>query len=124
MYNQQSHTTIKAFRLFVVAALLAVSVAALAPPRPAHAATFTVNTITDADDANPGDGVCDSDAGTAGDQCTLRAAISEANALDGADTITVTNTNDSGAGSLRQAIADASAWAQPCARVGVFKCCQ
>src|ERR1041384_4689962 len=56
---------------------------------PAHAATFTVNLTTDAADLVAGDGVCDSDAGTGGDQCTLRAAIQEANALTGADVISV-----------------------------------
>ena len=58
---------------------------ALALPGGAHAATFTVNSTTDVSDANPGDGVCDDGAGN----CTLRAAIEEANALVGADTITL-----------------------------------
>lgn len=49
----------------------------------AHAASFTVNSTTDAVDANPGNGVC----ATAGAVCTLRAAIQEANALAGPDTI-------------------------------------
>ena len=48
-------------------------------------ATFTVNTTTDAKDANPGDGVC----ATAAGQCSLRAAIEEADALGGADTVSV-----------------------------------
>lgn len=47
------------------------------------AATFTVNHSGDAGDSNPGDGLC----ATAGGVCTLRAAIQEANALAGADTI-------------------------------------
>jgi hypothetical protein len=38
-------------------------------------------------DANPGDGTCDADALTAGDQCSLRAAIQEANASADADII-------------------------------------
>jgi CSLREA domain-containing protein len=55
---------------------------------PAQAAsTFTVNSTTDAPDANPGDGVCDSDSEGAGNQCTLRGAIQEANALSGDDVI-------------------------------------
>jgi CSLREA domain-containing protein len=53
--------------------------------RPAFAAEFTVDSSADAVDANPGDGVCDDGAG----DCTLRAAIQEANALPGADTITL-----------------------------------
>ena len=48
---------------------------------------LTVNTTGDADDVNPGDAVCDSDAGMTGSQCTLRAALSETNALEGIQTI-------------------------------------
>jgi CSLREA domain-containing protein len=51
----------------------------------AETATFTVNSSSDAPDANPGDGVCASSAGV----CTLRAAIEEANALAGRDTINI-----------------------------------
>lgn len=47
------------------------------------AATFTVNDAGDAGDAVPGNGIC----ATAGGVCTLRAAIEEANALAGVDTI-------------------------------------
>src|SRR5207237_1119744 len=36
---------------------------------------------------NPGDTACDSDAGASGAQCTLRAAITEANALTGTQAI-------------------------------------
>src|SRR5690349_19641242 len=65
--------------------LLAIMMIAMALPvaRPAFAAGLTVNSTADAADANPGDGVC----ATAGAVCTLRAAIEEANALTGADTI-------------------------------------
>ncbi len=49
----------------------------------APAATFTVDTTTDAVDTVAGDGVC----ATAGGACSLRAAVQEANALAGADTI-------------------------------------
>ena len=47
------------------------------------AATFAVNSTADAVDATPGDGFCDDGTGN----CTLRAAIMEANALAGDDTI-------------------------------------
>jgi CSLREA domain-containing protein len=43
------------------------------------AATFTVNSTGDQSDANVGDSKCDVDLGAAGNQCTLRAAIEEAN---------------------------------------------
>lgn len=51
-----------------------------------HAATFVVNVTTDglaAHDANPGDGICL----TSGGDCTMRAAIEEANANSGPDVI-------------------------------------
>ena len=54
---------------------------------PAQAAVFTVNSPADAVDANPGNGVCETASGNG--VCTLRAAIQEANALAGADTITL-----------------------------------
>lgn len=54
-------------------------------PSLVRAATFTVNSTLDAVDATPGDGIC----ATAGAVCTLRAAIQEANALAGSDTIIV-----------------------------------
>ena len=53
------------------------------------AATFTVTENTDASDATPGNGAC----ATAGAVCTLRAAIEEANALAGTDTINFSNGN-------------------------------
>jgi len=69
----------------LLAALLALTLLtiSLISPPPAHAATFTVNSTADTSDAAPGDGTCDDGTGV----CTLRAAIEEANALDGADTI-------------------------------------
>src|SRR6266404_8283088 len=64
--------------LFTLASLL-LAVA------PAAAAMFTVNDTADAVDAVLGDGTC----ATAGGTCPLRAAIQEANALPGPDTIMV-----------------------------------
>jgi CSLREA domain-containing protein len=49
----------------------------------ASAVGFTVNSVGDEDDDNPGNGVCHTSAGT----CTLRAAITELNALGGGATI-------------------------------------
>jgi len=51
--------------------------------RPVAGSVFTVNSTTDADDANPGDGLCATSAG----ECTLRAAVTEANALPGQDEV-------------------------------------
>ncbi|MBI4233061.1 MAG: CSLREA domain-containing protein, partial [Chloroflexi bacterium] len=74
--------------LLVLVALLVLStgplssgVRAIAPQ--IQPSIFTVNSTADAVDANPGDGTCSDLAG----RCTLRAAILEANALAGADTI-------------------------------------
>src|SRR6185369_6079299 len=62
----------------VVAAIFALT---LVPP--ASASTYTVNNLGDATDATPGDDICDAGGGV----CTLRAAIVEANAHAGTDTI-------------------------------------
>ncbi len=51
------------------------------------ATTIIVNVSNDADALNPA-ASCDTDAATAGDQCSLRSAIQHANALAGDDEIT------------------------------------
>jgi len=56
----------------------------------AHALTFVVNSTADEADAAPGDAVCLSEGGN----CTLRAAIMEANEFPGADIIDLTAIND------------------------------
>ena len=65
------------------------SLDSVAPTGPAQpdviGATFVVNTTADTADAAPGDGACADSTGA----CSLRAAISEANALAGPDTITI-----------------------------------
>ena len=58
--------------------LLAVCV-----PAVSSGATFPVTSTSDRVDSSPGNGTCRTSAGT----CTLRAAVQEANALPGADTI-------------------------------------
>ena len=72
-------------RTMVVLALLLALAAICA--RPAHAATFTVNSTGDGADTDLTDAACDADVATAGRQCTLRAAIAEANDTPGADAI-------------------------------------
>jgi CSLREA domain-containing protein len=57
----------------------------LALPAPAAAAIFTVNSTQDLHDADTGDNLCETL--VLGEQCTLRAAIEQANALDGTDEI-------------------------------------
>jgi hypothetical protein len=97
--------------------LVWVMVAAFcANPAPARATGLEVEAPFDdaqAHDDNPGDGLCRDLAGS----CTLRAAIEEANALPGADTVTfqvpMTITINSGEGALptlyQETIIDASA---------------
>jgi CSLREA domain-containing protein len=74
--------------LLTVMAMVLVAVAS-----PAWAAEFEVNSTTDRPDKTPGDGVCVAlrppllPPFPSGNECTLRAAIEEANALQGADTI-------------------------------------
>ncbi len=64
-----------------VLVVAAVGLLALSPH--AVAATWTISTTVDAPDLTPGDGVCDTGIGA----CSLRAAIQEANALPGEDTV-------------------------------------
>jgi CSLREA domain-containing protein len=67
-----------------IVVILAACVAALSGAVSAKGGvSFTVDDTADALDASPGDGSC----ATAGGSCTLRAAIMETNALDGADTV-------------------------------------
>jgi hypothetical protein len=49
--------------------------------------TFTVNNTSNDSDANTADDLCDTDLATSGNQCSLRAAIEQANATAGTDTI-------------------------------------
>ena len=81
----------------------------------AHGATFLVNSTADEDDSNPGDGVCEGAVMAA--NCSLRAAVQEANALAGDDlialpagtyTLTIGQLTVSGADELTIAGPDAS----------------
>jgi len=63
--------------------VVSVLVALAAPAAPAESDQFQVNSSVDAVDQTPGDGVCRTSAG----ECTLRAAVQEANALAGPDLI-------------------------------------
>jgi hypothetical protein len=71
--------------------ILLALVGALILASPAAADTsFVVNDAGDTDDASLGNGQCDTDLGTPGDQCTLRAAFTEANNQAGNGPFTVT----------------------------------
>ncbi len=69
----------------LVAGMMASGMMAAAPAQ--GATTFTVNSTADAPDASLAGTACDTDVFTNGDQCTLRAAIQQANATAGADLI-------------------------------------
>jgi CSLREA domain-containing protein len=87
----------RALRLLVVSGLVSlVGAASLSAPTQSAlgATTFVVNKIGDASDLNPGNGTCDSSTNT-GKQCTLRAAIQEANDTPGVDTINFNITSTS-----------------------------
>jgi len=71
----------KSIKFFASTTLLSIFLFTLACL--ANAATFTVDTITDTDDAQLGNGTC----ADSGGNCSLRAAIQEANALSSADVI-------------------------------------
>ena len=68
--------------LFAILAVALLAVLALPPitARSAAPITFTVIQTGNAGDADTGDLKCDVDLGTVGDQCTLFAAIQQANA--------------------------------------------
>ena len=76
-------------RLALVAGAMIAGAVTVAMPwagsNPVSAASLTVNDTADRVDSQVGNGECRTSAGT----CTLRAAIQEANALPGPDTITV-----------------------------------
>jgi trimeric autotransporter adhesin len=91
-----------ALSLFLAIAL-ALVLATLAKPAGA-ATTFTVNKTGDASDGNISDSTCDTSKKN-GKQCTLRAAIEEANDTPGADIIEF----DIGSGSSLRTISPASA---------------
>lgn len=92
MFNFQSSArslapqSIFSIRLTAFIAALAFFIC-LSAAQSTSAVTFIVNSTTDANDINTADTVCEATAGV-GD-CTLRAAISQANALAGADIITL-----------------------------------
>ena len=65
--------------------LAVVTLLLVGTEKPAQAATFAVTSTSDVVDSNTLDGVCNDGFGN----CTLRAAIMQANALPGADTVTV-----------------------------------
>jgi hypothetical protein len=97
-------------------------------PTSSFSADFIVNNAGSYPDNNPGDGICDTF--LAGSHCTFQAAIDEANARSGADTITFSQAYNYGAGLSGFVITDAhltidasSVWNQALDRPGVQLSC-
>ena len=84
--NNLSHHTGRGMRFVLAVAFAFVATLAMSAfSTNANAAIFVVDTTADTQDASPGNGAC----ADAGGMCSLRAAITEANALAGADVITL-----------------------------------
>ena len=81
--REERHGGLWAVSLLVILQVVGLIFFSMATPEPAEAKTFIVNSTADQIDINPGDGVCQSESG----DCTLRAAIQEANAWPGSDVI-------------------------------------
>ncbi len=75
----------EAIRRIQLYGLFVVVIMQLGMVLPAWSATFIVNSTADTPDDNPGNAICADASGN----CTLRAAIQEANALAGSDAITL-----------------------------------
>ena len=86
--NARHISTARVLRVLLSALLLTTLVFSSIPPGAVHASTFVVNETGDEADANIGDGICDVNPGNGTDNCTLRAAIQEANSIDSSDVIT------------------------------------
>lgn len=81
--NNRSRRRKYPYTTLVVLALVALCATGLRQPVAQAAAVFTVNSTGDSADSNTADGACNDGAGN----CTLRAAIQQANATAGPDTI-------------------------------------
>src|SRR6187549_2408333 len=81
-------------RLISVVGLALIGAALIAPAATHATTTFTVNRIGDQADLNLANAVCDVSSNS-GNQCTLRAAIQEANDTPGFDTINFNITSTS-----------------------------
>jgi CSLREA domain-containing protein len=85
LMNNHVNPPKKHLRVFIAVLMIVSLMLAITPVQVAHAATFTVNNSGDGSDEDLGDGVCEVTDGV-GD-CTLRAAIQQANYVDDTDLI-------------------------------------
>jgi len=81
------HSAVRLRRAGILPAFLFAVLSCLNAPGTLSAATFVVNSPADVHDSNHGDGICET--ALHNHICTLRAAVEEANALAGADKITL-----------------------------------
>jgi CSLREA domain-containing protein len=79
----KAETVARGWRAYAAALTACIAALALLAPGARAAAVFTVDSTDDAGDANTGDTTC----ATAGNVCTLRAAIQQTNAQAGGDVI-------------------------------------
>ncbi|MEJ2486413.1 MAG: right-handed parallel beta-helix repeat-containing protein [Anaerolineales bacterium] len=87
--NTQLKSPSKIIKIILTALLITTVVYGSLPASPAFASTFLVNDLSDAPDASL-DGICDISPGDGIENCTLRAAIMEANRVNDIDVITFT----------------------------------
>ena len=84
--NTQLKSTSRLIKTILSALLIATMVYGAMPAMPVHASTFLVNDLSDAADPVL-DGICDITPGDGTENCTLRAAIMEANQANDVDVI-------------------------------------
>jgi hypothetical protein len=97
--GRSSHRARSGMAAFILATLMVGGLMLVALSSPAHSSTtFTVNLPGDTHDASLADGLCDVNLFGSGEQCTLRAAIEQANATIGADAISFNIPDVFGAG--------------------------
>ncbi len=85
--NAQLKNIARFLKILTLALMVSILLIGSMPIKVAHASTFKVNDLTDVPDPNL-DGTCDISPGDGVDNCTLRAAIMEANRVDDQDVIT------------------------------------
>lgn len=83
-HQKSGEVMLKFVRIICILAVMLVGSFAFLTPHAHAAPAYTVNVTSDESDASAGDGICET---TNVGECTLRAAIEEANAYVGSDTI-------------------------------------
>ena len=87
--NQRMGVSMKWSILLLVCVLLLSGTRRISAETNSPQSVYNVNLTSDGGDANPGDGVCDSDLSSGGAQCTIRAAIEESNETIASDIVAI-----------------------------------